>query len=133
MVAFLKNHGYWSDHARLVKAKRPLRPPRDYDTAAFTRQVEDVDAVSSLISDLEADKKGIPILLRQYLKLGAELLSFSVDPDFGDVLDGMILTDLTKTAPKILTRYMGKEGMESFLRYHREKGGGSKGRPERVA
>jgi hypothetical protein len=57
-----------------------------------------------------------------------------VDPDFGDVLDGMILTDLTKTEPKILTRYMGKEGRESFMRYHRDKDrGGGKGRPERVA
>ena len=32
------------------------------------------------------------MLLRQYLRLGAKLLGFNVDPDFGDALDGLVFT-----------------------------------------
>jgi len=71
-----------------------------------------------LISSIESDHKGIPILLKQYLKLGGRIAGFNVDPDFGNVLDGLIIVDLTKTEQRMLGRYMGKEGAERFLTYH---------------
>jgi hypothetical protein len=33
---------------------------------------------------MEGDGKGVPVLLRQYLKLKAKLIGFNVDPQFGD-------------------------------------------------
>ena len=75
-------------------------------------------AVSAIVSSIEKDKKGIPVLLRHYLKLNGSLLSFNVDHAFSDVVDGLILVDLLKTDSKILERYMGKEGYYSFLQYH---------------
>jgi hypothetical protein len=46
------------------------------------------------------------------------VLAFNVDGDFGDVLDALMVIDLTKTNPAILSRYMGKEGAASFLGHH---------------
>jgi hypothetical protein len=77
--------------------------------------------VESLIADIETDLKGIPILLKQYLKLGGKLLGFNIDPDFSNVLDGLILVDLTKTDPTVLVKYMGRENMAKFLAYHGKK------------
>jgi len=59
--------------------------------------VWDVEELSALIADVETDRKGVPVLLKQYLKLGGELVAFDVDRRFADALDGLIVVDLRKT------------------------------------
>jgi putative hemolysin len=71
-----------------------------------------------MVADLEADKKGIPILLKQYAKLGGKSVGFNIDPAFSNVLDALIIVDLTQTDRRILERYMGKEAAGAFLSYH---------------
>lgn len=121
MMRFLSMHMGSS----MKKAVKPKTPPKlkplplaglEIKTArTVCRNVEDLAA---LISGVESDAKGIPVLLRQYLKLGGKLLAFNVDQDFFDALDGLILVDLKKTDPKILARYMGKEESEKFRELH---------------
>ena len=79
------------------------------------RDLADVDAV---MRDLEPEGRETPILIRQYLKLNASFLGFSVDPSFGDVIDGLVLCDLTQLEPRTAARYMGAEGAASFLEHH---------------
>jgi hypothetical protein len=54
--------------------------------------------------------------------LGGRLLGFSVDKNFADVLDGLIMVDLTRTDPKMLSRYLGAEGSANFLQHHKAAG-----------
>jgi hypothetical protein len=61
--------------------------------------------------------KGVPVLLRQYLKLGARFFSFNVDTAFGDAIDALMYVDLAQT--DILDRYMGKEAATNFFAHHR--------------
>ena len=89
--------------SRLVRARRPLRPEWD----SLQPLTCDLEELGDLIADLEADGKSIPVLLRQYLKLGGQLLAFNVDPKFGNCLDGLIVVDLSRTDPRLLDRYMG--------------------------
>jgi hypothetical protein len=77
-----------------------------------------VDEVSAWISGVEEDGKGMPILLKQYLKLGGKVLEFNVDNNFSKALDGLILVDLTHADRKTLGRYMSDDGMEAFFDYH---------------
>jgi len=79
----------------------------------------DVDSISVPISDIETDGKGVPILLKQYLKLGGKLLGFNVDPNFSETLDGLVLVDLRQTEASMLRRYMGPERAARFVEYHR--------------
>ena len=72
------------------------------------------------IAEIEGDGKGVPVLLRQYLKIGGELLAFNVDKNFSDVLDGLVLVDLRKTDAARLETYMGKEGVARFMEHHSE-------------
>jgi putative hemolysin len=104
-----------------VRARRPLRGNlvHGWETAALRSLLPDVDDLSAPISDLEPDGKGIPILVKQYVKLGGKLLAFSVDPQFGNTLDGFVMVDLTRTSPEILARYMGKEQAQRFFEWHR--------------
>ncbi|MFP5259091.1 MAG: lysophospholipid acyltransferase family protein [Acidobacteriota bacterium] len=103
--------------ARHVKPKTPLRG-QTWLTRAAKTLVADLDDLLSLIDDIEADRKGIPVLLRQYLKLGGKLLAFNVDKDFSDCLDGLIVVDLLQADRRQLERYMGKEGLAAFQAYH---------------
>ncbi|MGA1529977.1 MAG: lysophospholipid acyltransferase family protein [Kiritimatiellia bacterium] len=120
LVGFLKQNESIPDLARLVKARKPLRnnPLQQINLKKIKTAVKDLDEVESLIADIETGLDGVPILLRQYLRLGGKLLAFNVDPDFSYVLDGLILVDLTRTDPKMLERYMGREQTRAFLDYH---------------
>jgi len=80
---------------------------------------EDVDQLSTLVAGLEPDGKGAPVLLRHYLRLGGRVLGFSVDPDFSNALDCLILVDLRKTAPRVLRKYMSESAWEGFQQKHR--------------
>ncbi len=113
MASFLTRTLAAPDWAALVKPKRPLPA---LETA---RDGMDLDELCRVLGDIDAGRPGLPVLLRQYLKLGGRLLGFNVDAAFGDALDGLIVVDLTKTDPKILRRYMGKAESERFLAFHR--------------
>ncbi len=106
---------------KAVWARRPLRGKlvQKWETEALCSLLPDVEDLSAPIADLEPDGKGIPILVRQYVKLGGKLLAFSVDPQFGNTLDGFVMVDLTRTSPEILARYMGREQAERFFAWHR--------------
>jgi len=106
MVAFLKRHASLRDWMGLISHRNPFRMRRT--TPEFPRGGFDVEDLSDVVSDLEPSRAGVPVLLRQYLKLGGKLLGFNVDPEFCDALDGLILVDLTKTEPRLLERYLGK-------------------------
>jgi putative hemolysin len=103
-----------------VRARRPLRARlvQKWETAALASILPDIEDLSAPIADLEPDGKGIPILVRQYVKVGGQLLAFSVDPQFGNTLDGFVMVDLTRTSPEILARYMGKEQAQNFFAWH---------------
>ena len=120
LIMFLKAGNYLPDLAKLIAPRRPPRiaPPREWDgrlTAAMARSIDDVD---QLVAEIEADRRRVPVLLRQYLKLQAKLLAFNVDPDFGDVLDGLMLVDLAQVEPAVLGRYMGRENVAAYLASH---------------
>jgi putative hemolysin len=107
--------------AGLVKPRVPLdsRPVRVKGCAADLAHTfcSNIDQVGAMVADIDVEQKGIPVLLRHYLNLGGKLLAFNVDREFSDVLDGLILVDLTETERKTLERYFGKEGTEAFLNY----------------
>ena len=123
MVSYLKTNNYSPDIAKFVRPRLPIRLTslKGRETQAIATLIRDIEELSGLISDIECDKKGIPVLLRHYLKLGGKMVGFSIDRSFSDGLDGLIMVDLTKCDTKLLRHYMGKEGAAAFLAYHQEK------------
>jgi putative hemolysin len=105
--------------AGLVSARLPvpLKPLKIAGLPARTSEplLRDMEEISALVADLEADSKGIPVLLRHYLGLGGKLLAFNLDPAFSDVIDGLLLVDLQQTNAKQLQRYMGERGYQHYF------------------
>ena len=120
MVQFLKAHHLMREMSERVRPRHPFRETRvsGWDAESVSKMDSGSDGLSELVRELEPDHKGIPVLLKQYLKMGAKLLAFNVDPDFSDVVDGLILVDLTETEPRVLEKYMGKPQYAAFLRRH---------------
>lgn len=117
MVNFLERYASLREWAELVVQRNPLRRRRS--NAPVPPTGLDIEDLSDCVADLEPTRTGIPILLRHYLKLGGKLLGFNVDPEFSNVLDGLIIVDLTQTEPRLLERYLGKAETAKFLKYHR--------------
>ena len=108
------------DLAGLIEPRRPFRPGplRKWDCRGMSQALRDLDELARPINDLESDGKGLPILLRQYAKIGGKLLGFNVDRKFSNVLDGLVVVDLRQTEPAVLERYMGRESATRFRKLH---------------
>ena len=109
--------------AGLIEPRRPFRPAplHKWDCRGMSHALRDLDELSQPINDVETDGKGLPILLRQYAKIGGKLLGFNVDRKFSNVLDGLVVVDLRQTEPAVLERYMGREGAMRFRQGHAAK------------
>ena len=120
LVSFLKANKFSINLSKLVRPKTPPRTTRSsiINEHVSGRVIGDIKEVSSLIYEIEANQKAIPILLKHYLRLGGKLLGFNVDSQFGDALDGLILVDLVKTDRRILEHYMSREGYLEFMQRH---------------
>jgi putative hemolysin len=117
LIAFLTQNHLDRSLAEVVEALHPSRLPAPTGIApVLPRSIVEADA---LVSRLEADGKGVPVLLRQYLKLNARVIGFNVDPNFRDALDALMMVDLTMVSDTVLARYLGKETAAAFLVKHR--------------
>ena len=106
LMSFLQQNHYNRELGELVRALNPV-PDRESPRGTSGEVARDTADVDRLIATTEHDGKGMPVLLRQYLKLNATLLGFNVDPQFGDVLDALMMVDLRRVDPAILARYVG--------------------------
>ena len=59
--------------------------------------------------------KGLPVLIRQYLKMNGKLVCFNVDPAFHNSLDGLIVVNLKNVPLSILAKYMGQDDAKVYL------------------
>jgi putative hemolysin len=114
LIEFLRRNHLDRDLANFVDAIAPpkLNPPRHAVVPAS------IEEVHRLIARSEQDGKGVPVLLRQYLKLNARLIGVNVDRDFGDAVDALMMVDLRAMNSSILQRYLGKRGSADFLAFH---------------
>ncbi len=122
LVRFFEREGA-NDQSGLASMVTPRCPFRgslmpDWETRSAIKLLSSVDDLNAPIADIETDAKELPILVKQYLKLGGSILAFNVDRTFSNVLDGLVMVDLRKTRREALNRYLTTQGAESFLGHH---------------
>ncbi|MHC1699357.1 MAG: lysophospholipid acyltransferase family protein [Humidesulfovibrio sp.] len=119
MMTFLRRHSFDAELAKLV---RPTRVAKGGSLSRLDLNVpdsafRDPGDLGDLVAEVESGR-GIPVLLRQYLKLGGRIAAFNLDPDFGNCLDALITVDLRATDERTLARFMGSENARMFLAHH---------------
>ena len=121
IVRYFEQREDGREFADLIHPRTPFRVPklRPWDCRAVCTALRDLDELAESISDVEVDGKGVPVLIKQYAKVGGKLVGFNLDRKFSDVVDGLVIVDLRETEPQVLERYMGKEGYASFCRFHK--------------
>lgn len=92
---------------RHVKARRPPRTPWNLSrTAERAQTIEEIDELVRSSGGPTAER-GIPVLLRQYLKLGGRVLDCSIDPGFGGCVDALMVVDLRQADRHRLDKMLG--------------------------
>jgi putative hemolysin len=113
MVAFLRRHAMHQRFAKLVRPRHPLPV-----AAAQAPATLDIDALDAQVRALDREGKGVPVLLRQYLRLGARALAFNVDDQFNNALDVLVVVDLPNAPAALLRRYMGSDDARAYAAMH---------------
>ena len=110
IVAFIKNFYFNHELAQYLKPKKPFKARVDkVDIDLLAAKLGDeIKNLDNLIEDIEPAHIKIPVLVRQYLKLNARFISFNVDPNFSDVLDGFIILNL-EDVPESMIEALKKE------------------------
>ncbi|SBS34820.1 2-acyl-glycerophospho-ethanolamine acyltransferase [Marinomonas spartinae] len=111
----LSIHYYDQEKASLVS---PLSPMRKSGNAFWQpnllSSLTSVSLLSKVVSRLDQGK-GVPVLLRQYLKMNGKLVCFNIDPAFHDCLDGLIVVDIKSVPLPTLAKYMGQNEAQAYL------------------
>ncbi|MCM8529255.1 MAG: GNAT family N-acetyltransferase, partial [Lentisphaeraceae bacterium] len=109
-----------------LRSKMPVDIKINKELKDYCRKysVDNPQDISMLVKDIEEDGKDVPVLVKQYMKLGGRFLSFCVDKEFNSTLDGLIVVDLPGAPEKNLKMYMG-DNTSGYLEYHRNLGEGT--------
>ncbi len=97
----------------LARAKKPyfIDPQRRCALEIEYQDLGREEGFQHLQQVFQSEGEKVPVLFKQYSALfeegGFQLLAFSIDPDFGDCIDGLFLADLTRMKPAKRKRYLG--------------------------
>lgn len=121
-----------------ARVARPTTPPRfphhrQREADLTLEHLDDIRDADELVASIDPQGRGIPTLLRMYLRLGARLVGFNVDPAFGDALDGLIVVDLVRAPGRTISRYMGDELYRAYMRHHQSGEASAKGTTDGAA
>ncbi len=108
IVSFYQSH-FMADKSLQVKSRAPYCIAKKYQKIAYFGH-NYRDEFRQLKERLKAMKLSIPTLYKQYSEVcesgGVFFSSFNIDKDFGNCIDGLVVTDLHLLKPEKKRRYM---------------------------
>jgi len=107
-----------SEFTQLVKPITPHKIMNRVWTSEMLAELSNVKMLSKLIGRCDPGK-AVPVLLRHYLSVNGKLACFNIHPNFSDSLEGLIIVDARKTDEKTLRRFLGADGFEHFMSFHK--------------
>jgi putative hemolysin len=101
IIAFVKRYCYDAKNARYFEARTPYKPiVHEIDVeekiTQFNGQLKNLE---SFLESIEENNIRVPIMLKQYSRQNAKFISFNIDPNFSNALDGLMILDL-KNVPE---------------------------------
>lgn len=122
IVNYLKQNHFDSHLAEHVEAKHRFSSPNSKHLQHILKDYSeiptDIDILNSIIAEVEPDGKGIPILIRQYMKLGGTFFGFGIDHSFNDAIDCLVMIDIMKGDKTMLERYIGEDALKELRNVH---------------
>jgi len=118
LIEFMKSNFYDAYTAQFVKPKKAFKVRLNEEDKKFIFQAAEnnLSKFDKLIDELEPGALKVPILLKKYIKQNAKLISFNVDPNFNDAIDGLMyikISDLPEQTVKPVMEEFAKQFMEN--------------------
>jgi putative hemolysin len=113
----LENFGA-KDFEQLVEPITPHKIMNRVWTSEMLSELANIKMLGKLIGRCDPGK-AVPVLLRHYLSVNGKLVCFNIHPNFNDSLEGLIIVDARETEAKTLSRFLGADGYEHFMSFHR--------------
>ena len=101
IIAFVKRYCYDPKNAKYFEARTPYKPiinewEIEEQVTRFDGKLKNLE---SFLESIEEINIRVPIMLKQYSRQNAKFISFNIDPNFSNALDGLMILDL-KNVPK---------------------------------
>jgi putative hemolysin len=96
IVSFIKRF-YWDENlAQFVRPRSAFKiNAREADISSLMSGVSDeTNTLEKVIAELEPVNTKVPILIKKYMKQNAKIIGFSLDRNFADALDGLMILDI---------------------------------------
>lgn len=96
IIEFIKRNHFDQEIAQYIRPKKKYAAEvKDVDIDILVETADkDIKLIDRYIQDFDPDMSGVPILLKKYLNQNAKIVGFNTDPNFSDVLDGLMFLDL---------------------------------------
>lgn len=111
LIDFYRLH--FSDQSGLASANMRYQPSSDLPDLVHFSGVDYHEDFIRLKEGLKFLGVSVPTLYKQYTELceqgGTRFLDFSVDPSFGNCIDGLVLVEVTKIRAKMRQRYIERQ------------------------
>lgn len=105
--AFVEKHYADKKLSKLVKPRHKFKPNfHGVDSKTLIDETgNDTCKMDRLIADIEPDKLKLPVLLKKYFGQNAKIISFNVDPDFNQTLDGFMVCKIDELPADIVEQF----------------------------
>ncbi|MEX0982556.1 MAG: GNAT family N-acyltransferase [Bacteroidales bacterium] len=95
IITYIKKNYYNRKLSRYIRPRKRYNVPGyNIDEEIILESADNLQKFDRFIDDVETSGYKMPILLKRYLKLNGQIISFNVDPKFNNALDGLLVLDL---------------------------------------
>lgn len=107
IIDYLKTHYSHPEFIKWIKPRKLFRvhTHRSSKKMIIKNFTKDIQEMDRLISEVQFNSFRMPVLIKQYLKQNARLLGFNLDPQFQNVLDVLLILEIS-TIPSNFTELL---------------------------
>jgi len=109
IMDYIKNNHFEKEMSRWISQRNKPAKCKYKSVQNQVKSINHIDLLDKLVLDMENHQRGVPILIKKYLQINGKVLSFNIDKDFNDVLDVLMLLDVSKV-PETTLKMLAKEG-----------------------
>jgi len=103
IIRFIMTHHFDWNLARLIKPRKSFKfKSKDQNMNIIMENMDDINKLDKFIGDVEDVNTGLPVLLKEYIKLNAKIIGFNIDPRFNNSLDGFLILDVYDVPERII-------------------------------
>ena len=105
IVDYINRNHFDHEMAQYVMPRKKFKVDfSKIDTDVLMPGEDSFKNLDDIISEIETRSLKVPVLLRQYIAMNANIICFNIDPKFADCLDGFLVMDFYKVPKEMLDK-----------------------------